>query len=429
MNWKIKGNNRALKGDINVPPDKSISHRAIMFGAISRGKVRVKNFLFAEDCMRTFQAFRAMGCQIERDGDDVLVVGAGLGGLRAPDKELYLGNSGTTMRIISGIIAGCGIPATLTGDESLSRRPMGRIIDPLKKMGVIVSAQKGGLPPLRIEKSSKTLNSIAYKTPVASAQVKSCILSAGLYASGETSVTEPFQSRDHTERILRHFSADIECDGLTTKIRGMKELVPSDITVPGDISSAAFFMVGASVIEGSDIVLKSVGLNPTRRGIIDVMLRMGANITIIEERGSVEREGDIRIKASALKGTIVQEEEIPLLIDEVPILIIAALSASGETRISGVSELKVKESDRVKCMTENLARMGYEIFEDNGDLVIPGGQKDIKNADFDSHGDHRIAMSMAMASLKAAGESVVKDTSCVDTSYPGFIKDLEGLRK
>ena len=428
MNWKIRKADSALKGEIRVPPDKSISHRAIMFGAICSGKVRVSNFLFAEDCMRTFQAFKEMGCEVERSGDDVIVTGKGLKALRAPEKELYLGNSGTTMRVISGIIAGCGISAVLTGDKSLSRRPMGRITAPLKEMGALVSTLNGDMPPIKIENRSKLLDPIQYKTPVASAQVKSCVLAAGLYASGETSVTEPFMSRDHTERILRHFSAGIECSGLTTKITGMKELTAADVIVPGDISSAAFFMVASSLVEGSDIILRGVGLNPTRKGIIDVMSRMGASIEILEERASVEPEGDIRVKYSDLKGTVIRAEEIPLLIDEVPVLIVAALKARGETRIHGIEELKVKESDRIKCMTENLKRMGYEILEDQGTLLIPGRAEKLCSGELDSYGDHRVAMSMAVAALLAEGESVVKNTACVDTSYPAFIRDLEMLR-
>jgi 3-phosphoshikimate 1-carboxyvinyltransferase len=284
MDWKISGIKGGLKGEIMVPPDKSVSHRAIMFGAISKGRMRVRNFLFAEDCMRTFQAFSEMGCCLERRGDDVVVTGKGLKGLEEPRGDLYLGNSGTTMRIISGIIAGCGLQALLTGDESLSKRPMGRIIVPLRKMGALIRSGEGDKPPIRIEKNPRSLDPINYETPVASAQVKSCVLAAGLYASGETTVTEPFQSRDHTERMLSYFSAGIECKGKTTKITGMKELTAADVTVPGDISSAAFFMVAASIVEKSDVLFRGVGLNPTRRGILDVLKRMGASIEITDRR-------------------------------------------------------------------------------------------------------------------------------------------------
>ncbi|MFA6636053.1 MAG: 3-phosphoshikimate 1-carboxyvinyltransferase [Candidatus Omnitrophota bacterium] len=428
MDWDIKGRGKALKGETVVPPDKSISHRAVMFGAICRGKLRIKNFLFAEDCMRTFQAFRELGCDIEREGDDVLVSGKGLKGLKAPDKELYLGNSGTTMRIISGIIAGAGISAVLTGDASLSARPMARITIPLGEMGFSISTMNGDLPPVKIEKGHGPIRPIDYRTPVASAQVKSCVLAAGLYAPGVTSVTEPFQSRDHTERMLRYFSAGIERCGLTTRVTGRKELAGRDVDVPGDISSAAFFIVASSVIEGSQVILRNVGLNPTRTGIIKVMTRMGADIEVLDKREGVEPKGDIRIRSSELKGTVISQEEIPLLIDEVPALIVAALKARGETLIEGISELKVKESDRVKCMSENLKRMGYEISESRGALIVPGAGQTLLSAELDSYGDHRIAMSMAVAALLAEGESRVKNTSCVDTSYPGFMSHLNALR-
>jgi 3-phosphoshikimate 1-carboxyvinyltransferase len=428
MDWKIISASGPLHGEITVPPDKSVSHRAVMFAAICAGKTRVENFLFAEDCMRTFDAFRKMGCRIERHGDDVIVEGEGLNGLREPSEDLYLGNSGTTMRVIAGIIAGAGLSATLSGDPSLSKRPMERIVSPLRKMGAVISTLNGDRPPLKIGRNARPLEAIDYVTPVASAQVKSCILAAGLYARGKTSVTEPFRSRDHTERMLRHFSAGIEATGLTTKITGMRELVASDIRIPGDISSAAFFIVAASIVEGSEIVLRNAGLNPTRTGVIDVMRRMGADITITDRREGMEPEGDLKIKYSELKGTVIPAAEIPLLIDEVPILAVAAACARGVTVIEGVGELKVKESDRVKCMAENLDRMGHEIFEEKGALVIPGRSGKLHSGDFDSYGDHRIAMSMAVAALIGQGESRVRNVACVDTSYPAFVSHLEKLR-
>lgn len=427
MDWKIRASGKPLRGEVIVPPDKSVSHRAVMFGALCSGKVKIRNFLFAEDCMRTLNAFTEMGCRIERSGSDVMVWGKGLNALSSPGHDLYLGNSGTTMRIISGIIAGSGISAVLTGDESLSRRPMDRIISPLREMGAIISAVEGNFPPLSIHANSKRIAAINYKTPVASAQIKSSVLAAGLFADGVTSVTEPLRSRDHTERMLKHFSAQLEVSGLTTKITGGRELSAAEITVPGDISSAAFFIVGASLLEGSDIILKKTGLNPTRKGIIDVMLRMGANIEIIDKREGVEVEGDLRVKYSKLNGTVISAEEIPLLIDEVPILIVAALNASGETIFHGINELKVKESDRVKCMAENLKLMGHEIFEEENTLRIPGNSRKQKTAEFNSYGDHRIAMSMAIASLLAKGDSIIRNTSCVETSYPLFMRHFELL--
>ena len=428
MDWKIAGTKKGLKGEMHVPPDKSVSHRAVMFGAVSLGALRIRNFLFGEDCMRTFEAFKAMGADIKRDGDDVVIRGKGLMGLTAPEGELYLGNSGTTTRVISGILAGQDFRVKLTGDESLSRRPMRRVVEPLRKMGAQIDTMDGDLLPIIIGGAKGRLKAIDYITPVASAQVKSCVLAAGMYAEGATSVTEPFQSRDHTERMLEYFSADIRKKGLTTTITGLKELVPKDLVVPGDISSAAFFIVGALSVPGSDVLLKGVGLNPTRTGILTVLKRMGADIEIVDLTYGVEPSGDIRVRAGRLKGTSVKAEEIPLLVDEVPVLMIAALLAEGRTEIHGISELKVKESDRIKTMGDNLSRLGASVSEEKGVLVINGPQKRFSAAELDSFGDHRVAMSMAIASLLADGECLIRDTACVDTSYPGFIADLEKLK-
>jgi 3-phosphoshikimate 1-carboxyvinyltransferase len=428
MDWRISRAKNGLKGEIRVPPDKSVSHRAVMFGAVSSGDLRIGNFLFGEDCMRTFDAFKAMGTKIRREGPDVLVRGKGLRGLVPPEGELYLGNSGTTMRLICGIMAGQDFPVKLTGDESLCSRPMRRVVEPLIKMGADIETMNGELPPIRVGGGSGCLKAIDYVTPVASAQVKSCVLAAGMYASGVTSLTEPFQSRDHTERMLEYFSADIKRKGLTTVISGLKELVPRDLVVPGDISSAAFFMAGAVLVPGSDIVLKGVGLNPTRKGILSVLQRMGADIDILDIKDGVEPSGDIRVKASRLKGTVIRAEEIPLLIDEVPILIVAALFAEGKTRICGISELKVKESDRIKTMTDNLSRLGAVVSESEGMLCVEGADRELDAAELDSFGDHRVAMSMAIASLLSDGECLIRNTGCVDTSYPGFIEDLDKVR-
>jgi 3-phosphoshikimate 1-carboxyvinyltransferase len=427
MDWKIKKAKSGLKGEVIVPPDKSISHRAVMFGSLAGGPCRVSNFLFGEDCLRTVDAFRAMGVEIREADGGLTVEGRGLKGLTPPEGDLYLGNSGTTMRIISGILAGQDFAVKLTGDESLSSRPMRRVTEPLKKMGSKIDTLNGNFPPIRIDPAGAPLKSIDYTTPVASAQVKSCVLAAGMYAEGETSVTEPFQSRDHTERMLEYLSADIERDGLTTRVKGFKELEARDIAVPGDISSAAFFIVGALLVEGSDIVLKNVGLNATRDGIIKVLKRMGADIEVLDVRGDVEPEGDIRVKSSTLKGTVIEAEEIPLLVDEVPVLIIAAAMADGRTEIRGISELKVKETDRVKSMRENLLKLGVEICEEGGELVLHGGAGMFASAELESFGDHRIAMSMAIAALVSDSECIVKDTGCADTSYPGFLEDLKTL--
>ncbi len=427
-NWKIKRAEKGLRGEITVPADKSISHRAVMFGAIAKGKCRITNFLKGEDCMSTFHAFKALGIDIDIDGTDVTVTGKGLRGLKRPSEELYLGNSGTTMRVISGMLAGQKFDVILAGDESLSRRPMGRVIEPLRLMGADIEAMRGGdHAPLLIKGAGK-LKGIEYALPVASAQVKSCVLAAGLYADGTTEVKEPFQSRDHTERMLEYFGADIKREGLVTSVTGGEELEVRDIAVPGDISSAAFFIVAALVVEGSDIILHNVGLNPTRIGVLNVLKRMGADIEIISEKGDVELAGDIRIKHSALSSTTVEEEEIPLLIDEIPVLCVAAAMAEGETVIKGIKELKVKETDRVKTVETNLLKMGVDLREDEEDsLLISGGMTVFKATDMDSFGDHRIAMSMAIAALVSDGEGEVRDSSCADVSYPGFISHLNKL--
>ena len=423
MDWAIKPA-KILKGEIKVPSDKSISHRAIMFGVISGGKFVVNNFLRGEDCLCTLNAFSALGADIKEEGDMILINGKGLRGLEVSSSPIYLGNSGTSMRIMSGILAGQNFPTILEGDESLSKRPMNRIIDPLNRMGAIIESEEGGLAPLRICAVKDKLTSIDYSSPVASAQVKSSVLAAGLYAEGTTSVTEPYQSRDHTERMLKAFGADISQNGLSTEIKGLKELIPVDINVPGDISSAAFFIVGALLVKDADVTLQNVGINPTRRGIIDVLKRMGADIAILNISKEAEPSATLRIKRSELKGATVEPSEIPLLIDEIPVLCIAAAMAEGVTRIKGISELKVKETDRVKGIVCNLSKLGAQVFEDGDDLVISGGIEKFISCELDSGGDHRTAMSMAVAALVSDGECCIKDTGCVETSYPGFLDDM-----
>ncbi|NQT32127.1 MAG: 3-phosphoshikimate 1-carboxyvinyltransferase [Candidatus Omnitrophica bacterium] len=428
MDWTIPGAKNGLKGTITVPADKSISHRAVMFGSIASGNCVVRNFLFGEDCMRTLEAFSKLGVRARLDADTVYIEGRGLRGLTAPSDDLYLGNSGTTMRILSGILAGQGFSTVLTGDESLSERPMNRIIKPLREMGASVkSLGEEDRAPLNIEGRNDPLKAISYTTPVASAQVKSCILAAGLYAEGKTSVTEPFQSRDHTERMLEYFSADIKRTGLLTEITGGRELKARDIDVPGDISSAAFFIVGALVLKGSDITISDVGLNPTRTGLVNVLGRMGASIDILNYREEPEPIGDLHIAHSQLKGTVVEENEVPLMIDEIPILVIASSMAEGTTIIKGIKELKVKETNRVKTLTENLSRMGISIEEKDDELIVNGNANKFKAAELDSFGDHRIAMSMAIAGLLTPEECSVQNVDCVETSYPGFMEDLKEL--
>jgi 3-phosphoshikimate 1-carboxyvinyltransferase len=428
MHWKIEKAKKGLKGTVSVPPDKSISHRAVMYGSLSEGRVRIRNFLYGKDCLSTFSAFRSLGVDIRREGKDVFIKGNGLRGLRSPGGDLFLGNSGTTMRIIAGILAGQEFDTVLTGDESLSSRPMNRIIEPLRNMGAEIRDIEGGAhAPLAITGRKVPLKAIKYRLPVASAQVKSCILSAGLYAEGKTNVIEPFQSRDHTERMLSYLGADINIQGTDISITGGSVLSGGDISIPGDISSAAFFMVAASVVKGSDIVIKNVGINPTRTGLISVLKRMGANIEITDISKGQEPSGNIRVKYAPLKGTYVTPEEVPLLIDEIPVLMIANLCAEGRSVIEGVRELRVKESDRIKTMKQNLSLLGSELEEVDDSIVITGRGESFRSSELESYGDHRIAMSMVVASLLSDKECIVKNTACVDISYPGFIEDLSLL--
>lgn len=415
-----------IRGEISLPGDKSISHRAVFVGGISAGKTRARNFLEAEDSMHTVSAFREMGVDVKIDKKAVVVSGGGLYGLTKPARELYLGNSGTTMRILPGLLAGQKFEATLTGDPSLSKRPMKRITEPLREMGVDVSASPGGVPPLVIR--GGRVNSIKYSTKVASAQVKSCILLAGLYADGITSVTEPFTSRDHTERMLAFFGAKISKNNCTVSVKGKAELRGSEFFVPGDISSAAFFIAGAALLEGSDLVLREVGLNPTRMGFINALLRMGGNIKIMKRKGAFEPYGDVNVKFAPLKSVVIEKSEVPLLIDEVPILSILAARAGGTTVIKGISELRVKETDRIFSITENLKRMGVEIKSENENLVISGNKKRFEKAVLNSFKDHRTAMAMAIAALFSKGECIVRDTECIGTSFPEFFAILESLQ-
>jgi len=429
MDWKIRPADNGLKGELTVPPDKSISHRAVMFGAISDGECRIRNFLFSEDCMRTLEAFRVMGTEISREEDVLTVRGKGLKGLTPPPDVLYLGNAGTTMRIMAGVLAGQEFNTVLTGDESLSRRPMGRIIEPLSLMGAEIKAAPGGShAPLEIKGRKTPLGPIDYTMPMASAQVKSCVLAAGLYAAGKTSVSEPFQSRDHTERMLEYLSADIKKEGLTVEINGPGKLLPRDMEIPGDISSASFFIAGALIIKGSCLIMRNVGLNPTRIGVINVLKRMGGAIRILDRTEGLEPAGDMEVRHSQLQATVVEEEEVPLLIDEIPILAVTAAMAVGTTVIKGVGELRVKETDRLKNIIENFSRMGIHAREEGDSLVISGMEEKINTAELDSFGDHRIAMSMAIAALVSGGECLIRNTACVDTSYPGFLADLATVR-
>lgn len=408
-----------LRGVSRVPGDKSISHRSIMLGSLAEGVTRVSGFLEAEDCMATMQAFRAMGVSIEgpKDGQ-VAIHGVGMHGLQPPMEALYLGNSGTSMRLLSGLLAGQRFDVTLTGDASLTRRPMKRVTEPLRLMGAEIETSEVGTAPLKIH-GDVGLHGIHYEMPMASAQVKSCLLLAGLYAQGETSVTEPAPTRDHTERMLAGFGYGVRREGNTVSVSSGGCLTATNIDVPGDISSAAFFMVGASIAADSDVTIQHVGINPTRTGVIEILRLMGANIELLNERvAGGEPVADIRVRSARLKGIAIPEHLVPLAIDEFPVLFVAAACAEGETRLSGAEELRVKESDRIQVMADGLQALGIDAQPTfDGMLIRPGA---IQGGEIDSRGDHRIAMAFTIAALRASAPVVVRDCENVNTSFPGF---------
>ncbi|MEK7223857.1 MAG: 3-phosphoshikimate 1-carboxyvinyltransferase [Pseudomonadota bacterium] len=408
-----------LTGRIRVPGDKSISHRSVMLGSLAEGTTRVTGLLEGEDVLSTLGAFRAMGVLAEGPDHGKLVIhGVGLHGLKAPKQALDMGNSGTAMRLMAGILAGQAFDSELIGDESLSKRPMKRVSDPLGAMGAVIATAEGGRPPLRIAGGRK-LRGIDYQMPVASAQVKSCLLLAGLYADGETSVTEPAPTRDHTERMLRGFGYAVKTQNARVSVQGGGRLKARDIDVPADISSATFFLVGASIAPGSDIVLEHVGVNPTRIGVINILKLMGANLELLNPReAGGEPVADIRVRAAPLRGIRIPEDQVPLAIDEFPALFIAAACAQGETVLTGAHELRVKESDRIAVMAQGLKHLGIAARETPDGIVIQGGR--LQGGEVDSHGDHRIAMSFAVAALAASGPITVRDCKNVDTSFPGF---------
>ncbi|MCR4797425.1 MAG: 3-phosphoshikimate 1-carboxyvinyltransferase [Lachnospiraceae bacterium] len=418
----------ALKGEITVPGDKSISHRAIMFGALAQGMTEIDGFLEGADCLSTISCFKKMGVDIQRDGSKVKVYGSGLHGLKKPSDTLDVGNSGTTTRLISGILAGQSFVSTLNGDASIQKRPMKRIMDPLRKMGAdITSIHQNDCAPLRIAPASTGLHGIDYISPVASAQVKSCVLLAGLYASGKTSVTEPLLSRNHTELMLSAFGADIHSIGLKTTISPDPILHAQKILVPGDISSAAYFIAAALITENSQLLIKNVNINPTRAGILKVAEAMGGNITYENKRIiSNEEVADLYVRSSALHGTNISGEIIPTLIDEIPVIAIMAAYASGKTTIADAAELKVKESDRITVVTENLKDMGCDITPTEDGMIINGGSP-LHGAVISTHMDHRIAMAFAVAGLNANGETSFDDATVVDISYPHFFNTLSSL--
>ncbi|MCC1495725.1 bifunctional prephenate dehydrogenase/3-phosphoshikimate 1-carboxyvinyltransferase [Alcanivorax sp. 1008] len=409
----------ALNGSLRVPGDKSISHRSIMLGALADGITEIEGFLEGEDALATLQAFRDMGVVIEGpSAGRVRVHGVGLHGLKAPSGTLYMGNSGTSMRLLMGLLCGQPFNTELTGDASLSKRPMERVAKPLREMNAAIATTGKGTPPVHIS-GGQQLKGIHYDLPVASAQVKSAILLAGLYAEGETSVTEPAPTRDHTERMLAGFGYPVSRDGATSKVSGGGKLSACSLEVPADISSAAFFLVGASIAEGSELLLRHVGINPTRTGIIDILKLMGADITLENQRDAGgEPVADIRVKSARLKGITIPEELVPLAIDEFPVLFIAAANAQGDTILHGAEELRVKESDRIQVMADGLTTVGVEneVYADG--IRIRGGQ--YGGGEVYAHGDHRIAMSFAIASLRATAPILIHDCANVATSFPGF---------
>jgi 3-phosphoshikimate 1-carboxyvinyltransferase len=409
----------ALKGIIRVPGDKSMSHRSVMLGSIARGMTHIEGFLEGEDALATMNAFRAMGVRIEGPHQGQVVVhGVGRKGLRPPQGVLDCGNSGTSMRLLAGLLAGQGFAAELTGDDSLRRRPMNRVAMPLRQMGARIDTQEAGRPPLKISPAA-ALTGIDYAMPIASAQVKSSLLLAGLYADGRTCITEPAPTRDHTERMLEGFGYPVTRVANKVCIVGGGELSATALDIPADISSAAFFLVGASIATGSDVLLTHVGVNATRTGVIEILRLMGADILLSNERTvGGEPIADVRVKSAPLRGIRIPEKLVPLAIDEFPAIFVAAANATGETVLTGAQELRVKESDRIQVMAEGLQALGVEARPTPDGMVIRGGG--YRGAVVDSHGDHRIAMSFAMAALRAGGPVTITDCSNVATSFPGF---------
>ena len=417
-----------LRGEVTIPGDKSISHRAVMFGSLAEGTTEVTGFLRGADCLSTIDCFRRLGITVEDKNERILIHGRGLHGLSAPEQLLDAGNSGTTTRLISGILSGQNFETTLTGDTSIQKRPMGRIIEPLSQMGASIESIRGnGCAPLRIQ--GRPLHGIHYTTKVASAQVKSAILLAGLYADAPTSVTEPALSRNHSELMLHFFGADVRTEGTTATIQPEPELTGQKVNVPGDISSAAYFIAAGCITPDSEILIRNVGINPTRDGILKVCRLMNADVTLLNENAdSGEPTADLLVRTSSLKGCTIEGDLIPTLIDELPILAVMACFAEGTTPIGDAAEPKVKESDRIAVMTENLTAMGAHVTATEDGMIIEGGYP-LRGAVIDSHLDHRIAMSFAIAALNADGETRIQGADCVTISYPAFYKDLEKLQQ
>lgn len=424
---KLESTRSSLNGTITVPGDKSISHRSVMFGSLASGTTTVENFLLGQDCLSTISCFRQLGVKIIQDGSNVTIEGNGFDGLKEPNEILDVGNSGTTIRLLMGILSGRPFHSVLIGDESIGKRPMTRVTRPLKEMGANISGRKNGeFTPLSV--SGGKLEPIEYELPVASAQVKSAILLAGLQAAGVTSVIEPEKTRDHTERMIRMFGGDVENNGNVIRVKGGQTLTATHINVPGDISSAAFFLVAGVIVPDSHIELKNVGLNPTRTGILDVLKEMGADITIKEyETGLDEPAGDIYVRTSKLKGIEISGELIPRLIDEIPVIALLATQAEGKTIIKDAAELKVKETNRIDTVVTELKKLGAEIEATEDGMIITGNSSNLSGGIVSSHGDHRIGMMLAVAALLCNQEVYLEQSEAVAVSYPAFFNDLQSL--
>lgn len=416
-----------LKGNISVPGDKSISHRSLILGSIAQGETRIYNFLDSLDCLKTLECMQALGAEIDLGKDNFIKIkGKGLYGLQEAKGILDVGNSGTTIRLLTGLLGGQSFYSVLSGDDSIRRRPMKRVIEPLRLMGADIWGRKDGqFAPLSIR--GNKLNPLHYTLPVASAQVKTALLLAGLYTAGETVVKEPLPTRDHTERMLEIMQADIKISPLEIKVMGGKELKGTDIFVPGDISSAAYFIAAASILKDSQIIIKQVGINPTRTGIIEILKKMGAKINILNYRiKSNEPRADLMIEYSKLKGVEIKKGNVPFLIDELPLIAVMATQAQGKTVVSGAKELRVKETDRIKAIVSELKKMGADIEEREDGFRVNGPTK-LQGAVCKSYNDHRIVMSLAVAALLAEGKTVIKNSECIDISFPEFEKILQKM--
>ncbi|CAH2715746.1 3-phosphoshikimate 1-carboxyvinyltransferase 1 [Neobacillus rhizosphaerae] len=422
----LKTNINRLVGEITIPGDKSISHRSVMFGSIAYGETRVTNFLPGDDCLSTISCFRKLGVTIEESDNGLRIIGKGFEGLTEPDEVLDVGNSGTTIRLLMGILAGIPYFSSLVGDESIGKRPMTRVTIPLTNMGAKIDGRKNGaFTPLSIR--GTRLSPINYQLPVASAQVKSALLLAGLQADGESTIIEPAETRDHTERMIRMFGGEIRKDNQMITVKGGQKLKAATIHVPGDISSAAFFLVAGAIIPESEVILKNVGLNPTRTGIIEVMKQMGADLQIVQkDDNSFEPFGDLIIKTSELKGTVVEGDLIPKLIDEIPIIALLATQAEGKTIIRDAEELKVKETNRIDSVVHELRKLGARIEATEDGMIIYGKSR-LHGGTVSSQGDHRIGMMLAIAALLSDGEICLEKTEAISVSYPNFFTHLNSL--